>query len=185
MCELEKVGSEQLSLRELAKMLGVSRAAPYRHFENKDALLRSLAGIGLEQLGKAYVNASSSGISPADRLRLACQAYIDFASNNPELYRLIFSGDLDWPEMFEKESEGDALGKPKESFDFFENLVADAIVSKDVKRIRNVTLILWSLIHGSAKLKMDGMLSAFTSIDEFESVLLNAVTVIGDGVARL
>jgi len=176
--ELEKVGVEQLSLRELAKSLGVSRAAPYRHFESKEALLRNLAEIGLEQLGNAYMRVASSDESPVERLRLACRAYLDFATNKPELYRLIFSGDLDWSELFEGkiEPEPHSFGNPKDSFGFFETLVSDALESDNAKKVRNVTLIIWSTIHGCAKLKMDGMLSAFTEVEAFESFLINVLS---------
>lgn len=181
--ELEKLGVEQLSLRELAKSLGVSRAAPYRHFENKEALLQNLAEIGVEQLGNAYMRVANKEASAVDRLRLACKAYIDFATEKPELYRLIFSGDLDWPDIFEinnqYEDSKTTLNYSENSFGFFENLVSAAVESNDPKTVRNATLVAWSLFHGYAKLKMDGILEAFTNMKEFESVLLNAVGKVG------
>lgn len=181
--ELEKLGVEQLSLRELAKSLGVSRAAPYRHFENKEALLQNLAEIGVEQLGNAYMRVANKEASAVDRLRLACKAYIDFATEKPELYRLIFSGDLEWPDIFEinnqYEDSKTTLNYSENSFGFFESLVSAAVESDDPKTVRNATLVAWSLIHGYAKLKMDGILEAFTNMEEFESVLLNAVGKVG------
>jgi AcrR family transcriptional regulator len=187
--EIEKVGQDNLSLRELAKTLGVSRAAPYRHFENKESLLTTIAEIGLERLAVSYTKAFDTQASGRERLRFACRAYIDFATEQPELYRLIFSGDLDWQEVLEGTADSSfyansdqqwnewSLGSPAETFGFFENMVAAALGADgdnntDAQLLRNTTLIIWSMLHGCAKLKMDGMLSAFTDVDAFEYVLL-------------
>lgn len=191
--EIEKVGRDNLSLRELAKTLGVSRAAPYRHFESKETLLTTIAEIGLERLADSYTSAVATEASGRERLRFACRAYIEFASGQPELYRLIFSGDLDWQDALEgmtdfnsdtnlcHQRDERSLGSPVGSFSFFETMVAAALGADgkngaDAHSVRNTTLIIWSMLHGCAKLKMDGMLSAFTDVDAFESVLLTVAS---------
>jgi AcrR family transcriptional regulator len=179
--ELERVGYEQLSLRELAKTLGVSRAAPYRHFESKEVLLRALAGIGLRQLGDAYQAVAEIEQDPASRLSAACRSYLEFANQKPELYRLIFTGDLDWREVVggeqnEVATDSTSQTPTPESFTFFEQLVSDALENDDAETVRKAALIAWSMIHGCAKLRMDGMLSAFIDPEEFETVLVNVAS---------
>ncbi|MFT9112746.1 MAG: TetR/AcrR family transcriptional regulator [Acetobacter malorum] len=84
------------TLREVARGTGVSHAAPYKHFQDKDALLRELARIGFVQLEQAMAVALSSGpLSARGKFVAGAQACIAFAQHNPGLYRLMFSADAD------------------------------------------------------------------------------------------
>jgi AcrR family transcriptional regulator len=179
--EIERLGYEQLSLRELAKSLGVSRAAPYRHFESKEVLLKNLAGIGLDQLVIIYRRVAEAESDPILRLREVCRSYLDFATEKPELYRLIFNGDLDWRDVSESDDvtsnqQINNLVESPDSFVFFEELVAEALGTNDKSKVRKAAMVIWSMIHGCAKLKMDGMLSVFTDPDEFEMVLVKVAS---------
>lgn len=82
----------QFTLREIARRIGVSHAAPYKHFPDKGALLAELAMQGFEQLGQAMRAADT----PPSRtvvaaFRAAATAYVQFGLRNPALYRLMFS----------------------------------------------------------------------------------------------
>ena len=68
--EIERVGYESLSLRELAEKLGVSRAAPYRHFADRRALLAAVAAEGFDELTAIHRNAvAENAAGPARRGR--------------------------------------------------------------------------------------------------------------------
>src|ERR1700733_8254711 len=74
-------GVQQLSLRELAREVGVSHAAPRRHFPDRQALLDALAQAGFERLGDALLQArdrAGEGFEP--RLKAISAAYVEFAS---------------------------------------------------------------------------------------------------------
>jgi len=92
--QIEKDGAEALSLRELAQSLDVSRAAPYRHFEDRDALLAAVAARGFEDLVAAYDVALASPGDGRARLYALSRAYFDFATGRPGLYRLMFESDF-------------------------------------------------------------------------------------------
>ena len=92
--EIERGGYENLSLRELAKSLGVSRAAPYRHFADRRALLAAVAADGFDRLTAIYRNAIANGKTPQARLAAAGRAYLAFAAERPQLFRLMFVSDL-------------------------------------------------------------------------------------------
>ncbi len=84
------------TLREVARRTGVSHAAPYKHFRDKEALLRELARIGFVQLGQSMTQAMlSDTFSVREKFIAGAQACIDFALHNPGLYRLMFSSDAD------------------------------------------------------------------------------------------
>lgn len=76
-------GRDALTLREAARRAGVSEAAPYRHFDNLDALLGAVA---VESLDMLLEDVGGSG--SAARIR---QAYLDFARDFPGRYELMFS----------------------------------------------------------------------------------------------
>jgi AcrR family transcriptional regulator len=89
---LREKGPAALSLRELARDLGVSHAAPSRHFKDKQALLDALALTGFDRLAEA-LTASQEGVgeSFAERLAAAVRAYVDFATANAALLDLMYS----------------------------------------------------------------------------------------------
>jgi AcrR family transcriptional regulator len=81
-----------LSLRELARQVGVSHAAPRRHFADKQALLDALAEDGFERLGAALREALAPAERFDDRLLAFARAYVSFATRHAALLDLMFAG---------------------------------------------------------------------------------------------
>ena len=89
---LREKGPAALSLRELARDLGVSHAAPSRHFKDKQALLDALALVGFERMGEALdASQATADETFADRLGALARSYVGFATANAELLDLMFS----------------------------------------------------------------------------------------------
>jgi AcrR family transcriptional regulator len=89
---VEELGVEQVSLRELARTVEVSHAAPRAHFADRQALLEALAERGFERLGRELRAAGGgSDATFAARLRAVATAYVDFAGRNPNLLNLMFA----------------------------------------------------------------------------------------------
>src|SRR3569832_1650641 len=74
---VEQGGDEAVSLRELAADLGVSRAAPYRHFPDRDALMAAVAARGFEELNVVYEAALRGPGTLAEHLRGTARVYFD------------------------------------------------------------------------------------------------------------
>ena len=90
---LDAGGVQALSLRELARELGVSHAAPRRHFAGKQALLDALALDGFERLGAALEAAvTGAGERFEDRLAALARTYVRFATDHAPLLELMFAG---------------------------------------------------------------------------------------------
>ncbi len=86
-------GVAQLSLRDLAREVGVSHAAPRRHFPERQDLLDALAENGYTRLGEQIRDAVASGDDGfAARLRRAASAFAHFATENPALLELMNAG---------------------------------------------------------------------------------------------
>lgn len=139
---LEAVGAAGLSLRQVAEHAGLSRQAPYNHFENKEALLAELVRAGFEQLAKRL----AAGGDPKSRnaLTRAAEAYISRAQEAPALFRLMFSQELVDLSRFPTAAQAGAT-----AFDKLKVIIA-AFAPPD--RIGELSLAAWSLVHGYATL---------------------------------
>ena len=91
MSALEGSEGVDVSLRELARTVGVSPAAVYRHFPNKDALLAELANEGLRILGTTQRAAYDAAGGGPSGFAETGRAYVRFALAHPALFRLIFA----------------------------------------------------------------------------------------------
>lgn len=102
---LQEGGSADLDLREVARRVGVSRTAPYRHFPDKHALLVAIAAAGFTELQSRLLAASEQVPAPLDARLLALgRAYAHFGLERPAHIREMFSGLLSprtaYPELY-------------------------------------------------------------------------------------
>jgi AcrR family transcriptional regulator len=87
---VKKRGLRELNLRELARKVGVTHAAPYHHFADRDALLDAMAEQAFGELDAAMAEAKRGVEEPGERVfRLGC-AYVDFARARPERVEVMF-----------------------------------------------------------------------------------------------
>jgi len=177
--QIEQIGFEALSLRDLAASLNVSRAAPYRHFADRRTLLAALAADGFKQLEAEALAAMAKRATPASRLAAGARAYLAFAARRPQLFRLMFVSDL----LTGEEPRDPALIQVANSFHGrFEALVAETRASTDDKTIKAAALTFWSILHGFALLRMGKrlmpfMLGPLTDVELREAVLEAATAI--------
>jgi len=89
---LESGGAAGLSLREVARAIGVSHAAPRRHFADKQALLDALAEAGFARLGADLDRVvDEAGPGSGEQLAALARAYVSFAGAHPALLELMFA----------------------------------------------------------------------------------------------
>ncbi|MCW5723211.1 MAG: TetR/AcrR family transcriptional regulator, partial [Devosia sp.] len=89
---LEKDGESGLGLRDLARAVGVSAAAPYRHFDSRAALLEALAVTGFQRFAARMTGVAET--APDDPMAAMGRTYVVFALQHPNLFRLMFSPQL-------------------------------------------------------------------------------------------
>jgi AcrR family transcriptional regulator len=92
---VEERGARGFTLAEASRRAGVSVAAPYKHYADRDALLSSLAIQGYAEQKRLFAKAIASSDDPADQLVNAVAAYIRFAVTKRALFDVIFSAGLD------------------------------------------------------------------------------------------
>ena len=147
---LAETGPEALSLRALARACGVSQAAPYRHFADKEALLAALARRAFEDFAAALAAAGRSGpgvADPRDRLIALGRAYVAYGLAYPHRLRLMFGATRSaGPDKAAFAAAADAAMAELEA------AAAAAAPGADVK---TTALAAWSLVHGFTMLALD------------------------------
>ena len=92
---VETRGTGAWSVRELARVAGVSPAAPHYYFRNRHEVAAAVAEEGFLRLGVDLEKTiAETKPDPADKLVSLCLAYVTFAVNNPRLYRAMYAADL-------------------------------------------------------------------------------------------
>lgn len=92
---IDEFGPQGLTIRKVAHRAGVSHAAPYRHFPDKDDLILAVVERGFELLDEEMDRArSAAGDDPLAQFAASGEAYLSFAMGYPAYYRVMFSGDL-------------------------------------------------------------------------------------------
>ena len=92
---IDEFGPQGLTIRKVAQRAGVSHAAPYRHFPDKDYLILAVVEHGFELLDQAMEQArADAGDDPLAQFAASGEAYLQFALSYPAYYRVMFSGDL-------------------------------------------------------------------------------------------
>jgi AcrR family transcriptional regulator len=149
-------GTLDFTLRELARDVGVTHNAPYRHFATKAALLDALREEGFARLADAERAAlARAGEDVRARVRALGEAYVRFALAEPAAFRLM----LAHPE--EKEVGGAA--RATESFAMLERALEEGRASGATRTdlsSRELALAAWSLVHGLSTLLSSGRLPA-------------------------
>lgn len=152
---VEQGGPSALTLREAARLAGVSVAAPYRHFADREALLAAVLAQGFDGLAAHTERARQAAPDALAALRAVGVAYVDFAAAHPSVYRLMFGPDCNKPAYPELMAAGDrALAVLVHS-------VRDAQAAGRVHAGPPEPLALagWSICHGLASLHVDGLLA--------------------------
>jgi AcrR family transcriptional regulator len=136
---LETKGIEGLTLRSLARQLKVSHSAPYRHFADRETLLAALAEEGYAMLGRAQREAAV-----AHGLRGMGEAYVRFALQHPQRFRLMFGGQL-------RIAKHAALREvATQTFERLSGALAARVA--EARGARDSSIAAWALVHGLAQL---------------------------------
>lgn len=157
-------GPSEPSLRDLAKRVGVSAMASYRHFPSKAALVQAVADKGFAML-RAELETADASAQGSKALVAQGLAYVDFAMGRPRLFRLMF---------------GDSTVTSTESSARND---AHAVLTRRIEQVvpqgsAAASLACWALVHGLAVLQIDG------GTDFSNEAIRQALAVAIDGIAR-
>jgi len=159
-------GPTGFSMREVTRRAGVSPAAHLHHFKDGRALLTALAARGFERLTEALAAALEG--RDGDELEAQGRAYVDFALKNGPLFTLMWQR-----EMLDVQDPG-YLRAGRAAFNAFERaaLGRDVPVATGPREPDGPVVAAWALVHGFARLALDGALGDPTD-DLLSGVLLH------------
>jgi AcrR family transcriptional regulator len=146
---LEEVGVRELSLRYLARAVGVSEAAPSRHFAGKDGLLAAIAADGFHDLAAVRTETRLSEETAMARCYRMMKVYVEFAREHKGLFDLMVG-----PRIVERDSYEELTDASEKSFQLFASSVEVYALERgwDRKSLGLVTHAAWSVEHGLATL---------------------------------
>lgn len=177
---IAKEDVEKLTLKILSDATGTSRSAIYKHFKNKDALIETIIERGFEKFDAEitpYFKDKSKSL--IDRFYLSGKLYVEFATKNPNLYRLLFGKKYAHirEEMLSIKDE-DCSG-----FAALKKTVEEAQREGILKNEDSYkqAIVIWSTMHGISSLIIDGFMDVEEVYEDvydtlFETLLIGMVT---------
>jgi len=167
---LEEGGAQAVSLREATRRVGVTHTATYRHFDSREALLAAVAADGFDAFG-AQLRAAGIGAGDGlQRLASVGQAYVEFARNNPAIFRLMFG-----PELQPQRRHPSANAPARAAAELLRGLVVDGQAEGVIQTSdpTSVALTSWALAHGLAVLILDGQIPERGDVVQFAADTLH------------
>ncbi len=165
---IREKGVEKLSLRALARDVGVSQTAPYRHFADKNALLAELATLALHELANVFLAAITPSKNAALNIQYAGELYLRYAFANPEKYRLMFG-----PTISDRQNYPQLVSAGRAAFTVLQNFIEQGQASGEITSVPAPLLAnsCWANIHGFALAHMDGLLANLELPASHEEIL--------------
>lgn len=159
-------GIDQLSLRKLAGLVGVSRTAPYHHFKDKNELLCAIAEQGFRERSKTIEShVGDANTDSSAQLKEYMVEYVSFAQQNPEIYELMFGRTI-WKQQIDNKSLKDS------AYPSFQHQLAVTkkwqeigLLDQQANSLR-LSQVIWGTMHGIAKLLIDGIYKDSSQIEE-------------------
>ncbi|NIB42457.1 TetR/AcrR family transcriptional regulator [Pseudomaricurvus alkylphenolicus] len=153
-------GVDNISLRSVAKAVGVSHTSTYRHFANKDGLLTAVATAGFLDLAAEIEEAYGTAATLQEQRLETAVAYCRFACANPNLYKLMFSSFLK-----DKDGEEALNNAMNETFRRCEQLGRQDAEARGAGAEQQglAGVAAWVVVHGAASLAIEGILEKAAS----------------------
>jgi len=149
--EAEQGGPEAISIKALAKQLGVSQPAPYRHFADREALLQAVTAEAFRQFN-AILRAATGKPSKHSRLSRFAQAALEFGLKRNGIYRLMFASRT----MACAENDSELHLASRETL----RLLIESMEAPTVGLLRERhALQIWAALHGIISLAEQGMMT--------------------------
>ena len=171
---LEENNIASLSLRAVAKKVGVSHTAPYRHFKDKESLLAGIAGEGFKEMTTQLTEAVN--LHPGDpsaQLQAAGHRYVKLVAENPQCVQLMFGGILPCDDTYPETRESGDM-----AFDALKMIIKEGQALGVFKKgdVELMALTTWSGIHGLSLLLISGSIDETASTPVDVRSLTTAIT---------
>ncbi|QCK88228.1 TetR/AcrR family transcriptional regulator [Phreatobacter aquaticus] len=169
-------GPAGFTLSDAAKIAGVSPAAPYRHFKDRQALLREVAKQGFEALGARLKATALQAGAGGEGFFAMGKAYLAFAREEPAYYAAMFNTG---------QPEEPSSGQDDPGFAILQAAVARMLGTTDPAKTRPAALLVFALTHGLASLSAPGSIAAPGGVADPEKALEIGVSALLKGLPQV
>ncbi len=178
---IEERKEASFTIRELAKLVGVSHAAAYRHFRSKRELLAQIAEEGFDSLQASFDEAlkENAGRSCRARIKALGACYVQYALEHSGHFRAMFHIELqphsDLPSLKEAATR---------AFNTLLDAVTEGIARRELVRrpARGLAMVAWSAVHGASLLLLDEQIDSPPAPEELIELVIERLDA---GLARL
>jgi AcrR family transcriptional regulator len=150
-------GYDAVTMRKVAERVEYSPTAIYVHFKDKESLMRELCTLDFKALAEAFQKVAQIP-DPIERLRATGRAYVEFATQHPNQYRLMFMTPR--PEDFEPETSHKG-NIQQDAYAFLVSVVRDAMAKGGFRPEWTdpelLSQVLWAALHGLIALHLVGV----------------------------
>jgi AcrR family transcriptional regulator len=144
-------GLEALSMRDVARRLGVSHQAPYKHFESRDHIVAEIVTTAFGEFA-AHLDGRPRSDDAFEDLGNMGLAYLAFAEQHPLKYRLMFGSPLPNPD-----AHPEMIQRGQHAFSLLEDAIRRVHLSQgrepDREQVELDAMFVWSTVHGMATLR--------------------------------
>ena len=164
---VESKGPDHFSVAEACRVAGVSTAAPYRHFRDKDEMLMAVTMAGMQRQHDQMVEACEAlPKGSLERIMAMGRVYVTFAMEEPGVFRLMFA--------LTEDHEGDEAmtAEGQKKFGFVKQQVADCLGRNEIDAdVQQRAFMLWSFVHGLSFLLIDNKVAKMGAPFDLEKML--------------
>ena len=176
---IAKEDVEKLTLKVLSDATGTSRSSIYKHFKNKDALIETLIEKGFEKFDfetTLYLKDNAKAL--LDKFYLTGKLYVEFAKNNPNLYRLLFGKKY----AHIREEILNIKDENCSGFAALQKMVEDGQRQGILKKEDSYrqAIVIWATMHGFSSLIIDGFMDV---LEIYEDVYATLFETLFSGIA--
>ena len=162
-------GYAGVTLRAVAEELGCSRTTPYRYFKNKEQILWEVRADGFRRLAEAEEAAVRDEPDPARRLEALARAYLRFAADDPDSYRLMFETRDKVPTKPNAKQLAAVQRSQRPLFEAVSMAVEAGVVEGNAMTL---THLLWAALHGVISLHLADRLTAGRTFEQLSGEMV-------------
>ena len=148
-------GVEGVTMRQIAAELGCSPTTAYRYFRDKDEILAAVRAVAFNQFGEVIEEAARSSPDPLKSAHNVGQAYLGFALEHPDAYRMMF--DISQAAVSSNAGLAEALARARRSMvAYVVPLIDKGILRGEANALGQM---LWAAAHGLVMLRLSGIVA--------------------------
>ncbi|MCM2339525.1 TetR/AcrR family transcriptional regulator [Rhodoferax sp.] len=164
-------GVEGVTMRQIAVELDCSPTTAYRYFKNKEEILAAVRAAAFNRFCEVIEEATGSSPEPRTSARNVGQAYLDFALENPDAYRMMF--DVSQAAVTGNAELAEALVRARRSMVAY----VAPMIDKGILRGETHALgqMLWAAAHGLVMLRLSGIVADDTELRQLHERTMSAL----------